>query len=476
VSEAKVEHRSGPERALGPLAALALVVGSMLGIGIFISPPEVAVHVTGSGPFMALWLFGGVSALLGALCLAELGAMLPRSGGDYTYMHGSWGPGIAFAAGWLQLLAIYPGSLASVAVAVCAYQFPVLFGPGVAEPLYVLGVEIPGSHVWATVLIIALTAINHLGVKISGAVQVLVTSIPMVVLLFVTFWVLGQPQAAVEPSAAPVEHEPAAIDLARAFLPVYFAYSGWNAAIYVGGEIRNPGRNLPLSLVGGTALVTAFYLILCWGFLDVFSLEGLAHAGEAGTAAAQAMFGPTGVLIMAVLIALSMLGSLNGSVLTGSRIAYAMAEQGDCPPTAAQLHPRFSTPVVALWMQCGLSLILLYADLWIFGKGVDSLIAYTSSAMLITGTLTVLAVVIYRRREPHLPRPYKTWLYPLPPLVHAIASLVVLVVLARQGDPSVWIAVFWFAGALLYHRFFRAPSPVPTPASVPAADPPSGPC
>lgn len=459
MSQAPVEPRSGPARTLGPLAALALVVGSMLGIGIFISPPEVAVHVTGSGPFLALWLFGGVSALLGALCLAELGAMLPRSGGDYSYLHDSWGPGIAFAAGWLQLLAIFPGSLASVAVATAAYQFPVLFGPSVAEPISVLGLSIPGSHVWATVLIIALTLINHVGVRVSGVVQVVVTSIPMVVLLIVTLWVLGHPHATIGPAGAHGDHEHSAIDLARAFLPVYFAYSGWNAAIYVGAEIRNPSRNLPLSLVGGTLLVTAFYMVLCIGFLDVFSLEGLAHVGEAGTAAAKAMFGPLGVLVMAGLIALSMLGSLNGSVLTGSRIAYAMAEQGDCTPAAGQLHPRFSTPVVALWMQCGLALVLLFADLWIFGQGVDSLIAYTSSAMLITGTLTVLAVVIYRRREPNLPRPYKTWLYPLPPLLHAAASLVVLVILARQGDPSVWIAVSWFGAALVYHRFFRVPAP-----------------
>jgi APA family basic amino acid/polyamine antiporter len=464
VSDAQRGHGPGPKRTLGPLGALALVVGSMLGIGIFISPPEVAVHVSGSGPFMALWLAGGISALLGALCLAELGAMLPRSGGDYTYLHDSWGPGIAFAAGWLQLLAIYPGSLASVAVATAAYQFPVLFGPELAQPYFVFGLEIPGSHVWATVLIVVMTIINHVGVRVSGAVQVVVTSIPLVVLFVVTLWVLGHPHASFGPSAMHGDHDAGAIDLARAFLPVYFAYSGWNAAIYVGGEIRNPGRNLPLSLLGGTALVTGFYLVLCWGFLDVFSLEGLAHVGEAGTAAAQAMFGPLGVLVMAGLIALSMLGSLNGSVMTGSRVAFAMAEQGDCTPAAGQLHPRFSTPVVALWMQCALALVLLFADLWIFGKGVDSLIAYTSSAMLITGTLTVLAVVIYRRREPDLPRPYKTWLYPLPPLLHAASSLVVLVLLARQGDPSVWLAVGWFGAALVYHRFFRVPARVVEPA------------
>jgi APA family basic amino acid/polyamine antiporter len=243
--------------------------------------------------------------------------------------------------------------------------------------------------------------------------------------------------------------------MARAYLPVYFAYSGWNAAIYVGGEIKNPARNLPRALIGGTAAVTALYLILCVGFLEVFSLDGLAHVGEAGTAAAQAIFGPLGVTVITGLIVLAMIGSLNGSVLTGSRIAYAMGKQGDCARAAGQLHPRFATPAVALWLQCGIALALLFFDLVAFGDGLDTLIAYTTSAMLITGTLTVLSVMILRRRQPDLRRPYKTWLYPLPPVLYAASSLVVLGVLAQQGDLSVWIAVGWFAAALLFHRLTR---------------------
>src|SRR5690606_31991594 len=135
--------------------------------------------------------------------------------------------------------------------------------------------------------------------------------------------------------------------------PVYFAYSGWNAAIYVGGEIKNPARNLPRALLGGTAVVTALYLILCVGFLEVFGIDNLANVGEAGTAAAQAIFGPLGVSALTGLIVLAMIGSLNGSVLTGSRIAFAMGRQGDCLAAAGDLDPRFATPAIALWMQCG---------------------------------------------------------------------------------------------------------------------------
>jgi APA family basic amino acid/polyamine antiporter len=451
-----------PIRTLGALPAIALVCGSMMGIGIFISPPEVAAHVSGPTPFMLLWLVGGLTALFGALSLAELGAMLPRDGGDYSYLRDSWGPGTAFAAGWLQLLAIFPGSLASVAVATSRFQLPVLFGPGFAEPLLLGSIEIPASHLWAAMIIVALTLMNHIGVRVSGMVQVLVTSVPLGVLLITTLIVIGQYDGVVVSTTAAVASTapPPSTDaqtLAYAYLPVYFAYSGWNAAIYVGGEIKQPARNLPRALVGGTATVTGLYLILCAGFLAVFSLQDLAGVGEAGTAAAQAVFGPLGVTVVTGLIVLAMIGSLNGSVLAGSRIAFAMGKQGDCPRAAGTLAPRFSTPAVALWMQCGMALALLFVDLVLFGDGLTGLIAYTSSAMLITGTLTVLAVVIFRRRQPALERPYKTWLYPLPPLLYAASSLFVLIVLAQQGHASVWIAVGWFAAALLFYRFVRAP-------------------
>lgn len=455
--DSRDEGPSNGFRTLGGLPALALVAGSMLGIGIFISPPEVAAHVTGSAPFMLMWVLGGLAALFGALSLAELGAMMPRDGGDYAYLRQSWGPGIAFAAGWLQLLAIFPGSLASVAVATSKFQLPALLGPGFAEPLIIGGLELPASHLWAAAIIVALTIINHIGVKVSGVVQVLVTSVPLAVLLVTTLVVLWQhePGTVAPELTESGDNSPTALTMARAYLPVYFAYSGWNAAIYVGGEIKQPARNLPRALVGGTVAVTALYLILCVGFLEVFSLDGLAHVGEAGTAAAQAIFGPVGVTVVTALIVLAMIGSLNGSVLTGSRIAYAMGKQGDCARSAGELHPRFSTPVVALWMQCGIALALLFFDLFMFGDGLDTLIAYTSSAMLITGTLTVLAVVILRRRRPELHRPYRTWLYPLPPVLYAVSSVLVLVVLAQQGDPSVWIAAGWFGAALLFYRLFR---------------------
>lgn len=445
------------ERTLGGLPALALVAGSMLGIGIFIAPPVVAAQLSQPGPFLLLWLAGGLSALFGALSVAELGAMMPRAGGDYPYLRLAWGPGFAFAAGWLQLLAIFPGSLAVMAVGTAQFQLPTILGDLFTLPERM---GLPGTNVgaWSLVVIVGLTALNHIGIVVSGRAQVLLTGVPVAILLAACLGVVVH--QGTDGGAWAIAGEfrtPGAEAAALAFLPVYFAYSGWNAAIFVGGEIRNPGRNLPRALVGGTLAVTLLYLLLCVGFLSVFPMGDLANVGEAGTAAARTLFGGFGVLIVTALILLAMLGSINGTVLTGSRIAYAMAKHGHCFSSAGRRSKRYGTPVVALWLQAAWSLVLVASGSF------EELMNYASAAMLITGTLTVLAVIRLRRKMPDTVRPYRTWGYPLTPLLYAGSSIVVLVVpslaqVAERGDlrgihPSMLLAVGWFVGGLLVHRF-----------------------
>jgi basic amino acid/polyamine antiporter, APA family len=453
---AHTDPRSGDDQSfrMGALPAMALVAGSMLGIGIFIAPPVVAAQLTRPGGFLIMWLAGGLSALFGALAIAELGAMLPRAGGDYPYLRRAYGPGFAFAAGWLQLLAIFPGSLATMAVGTASFQFPMVLGDFFDLPVR-LGIPLAPETFWAVVIVLALTGLNHIGVVISGRVQVALTGIPVVILVAASVAVLltrGLDGGAWADAGARMDLPPVSA-VALAFLPVYFAYSGWNAAIYVGAEIRDPGRNLPRALVGGTLGVTVLYLLLCVGFLAVFEMSDLANTGEAGTAAARALFGGVGEFVVTTLIVLAMLGSINGTVLTGSRVAFAMARGGHCIRQAGKLHSRYRSPVVALWLQAGWSLVLISTQRF------EQLMNYTSAAMLITGSLTVLAVMVLRRKLPDLPRPYRTWGYPVTPLLYAGSSLVVLLILAKDLDVSVFLGAGWFVLALLVHRWLLPDEP-----------------
>lgn len=438
-----------PSGRLGRWAAQSIVTGSMLGIGIFIAPPVVAQHIHSSGYFLLMWLLGGLAALCGALCVAELGAMMPRAGGEYPYLRLAYGPGVAFSTGWLQMLATFPGSLAAMAVGTATYQLPMLFGEWLAEPVALGPLTVAGPTFWAVAIVLTLTALNHVGVVLSGRVQIVLTLVPLVVLLVVSLFVVGEVgtvevgQSGLELGLWPI---PAPAALAAAYLPVYFAYSGWNAAIYIGGEIDNPGRNLPRAVIGGTLAVLVLYMVLSAGFLSVFGVADLAGVGEAGTAAAGRLFGDAGVVVVTTMILLAMLGSINGSVMTGSRIAYAMAEQGHFPASAGRLHARFGTPVVALWTQAGLAIGL------IMFQGFEQLMSYASCAMLISGSLTVYSVVRLRRRMPDRPRPYKVAFYPWVPYAYIASSLFVLGVLVAHSDVSVFMAAGWFALALLLHH------------------------
>jgi APA family basic amino acid/polyamine antiporter len=440
-------------RQLGRWSAQAIVSGSMLGIGIFIAPPVVAQHVHSPVYFLLMWIAGGLAALCGALCVAELGAMMPRAGGEYPYLRLAYGPGVAFSTGWLQLLATFPGSLAAMAVGTATFQLPVLLGGFVLEPVDLWLFTIDGPTLWAVGIVLLLTALNHAGVVLSGAVQLVLTMVPLATLLAVSLFVVGDVGTVEVGPQHPLEvwPPPAASALAAAYLPVYFAYSGWNAALYIGGEIRDPARTLPRAVIGGTLAVLVLYVVLNAGFLTVFGVHGLAGVGEAGTAAAGALFGRVGVVVVTMMILLAMLGSINGSVMTGSRIGYAMAEQGHFPAVGGKLDERFGTPVFALWAQAGLTIALILA------QGFSALMSYSSCAMLISGSLVVYAAVRLRKLQPERPRPYRLGWYPWVPVIYIASSLCVLAVLVYEQDASVFMAAGWFALALLGHHFLVRP-------------------
>jgi APA family basic amino acid/polyamine antiporter len=445
--DARMEAQPRDPPKIGPWAAAAVVAGSILGVGIFIGPPQMAALLRSEIAFVALWALGGLVALCGALSLGELGAALPRSGGDYPYLAELYPRGFGFAAGWLEITAVFPGSLATISVALATYQLPVLLGPAYDVSFAAPGVTVPANVIWGAAIVIALTVCNQLGLRVSGRLQIAVVALPIAALAIGGALVLAGALPAPPPTAAPAAAAPPLpFALAAAFLPVYFAFSGWYGALYVGAEVVRPARTLPLALVGGTGAVLLLYLLLDAVFLRVLGLGGLAGIGEAGTAAARRVLGERGSFVMALLIAVAVLGTLNGTMLSGSRIARAMAARGDFPRFAAGASARTGTPSAALWVQTGATLALVAV-----GKA-QVLLDYTVGAMLLSGILMVLAVIILRRRAPDLARPFRVPLYPLPPILFIAANTAVLVILAARGTLAVAVPLAWFALALLGHR------------------------
>ena len=420
-----------PPRRITATGALAIVVGSMLGVGIFLNPTIVAQHSTSAGVYLAMWLLGGLIALCGATAFAELGAMIPRSGGEYAFLQRAFGNSVSVAAGWTLVLVIFPGSIAAMAVAVSDYQLlPLLAAAGVLDPEHVPpGAATLIARTLALVIVAGFTLTNWQGAHVGARTQTALTVVPLV--LFAIFAVTGiilfdpaplDPSAPLHP-AATSPTAPGAGPLAAfsvSFMAVYFAYSGWNAVAYAAGEVDRPGRNVPLGLVGGTLAVTALYLTLGYFFLHVLGMDGLREAGEAGSVTAVAVFGDAARTPVTLLIAIAVLSSINGTVLGGARVGFALARDGLLPRRLARLSPRTGVPGPALLFQAIVSVALVLTGTF------EQLLQLTSATMLIIGTAAVLALFVLRIREPDTPRPYRVPLYPLPPLVYVAFSLFVI--------------------------------------------------
>ncbi len=448
------------QRAIGPGSAVAIVAGSMLGIGIYLAPAEMAQDITSPGALLAVWAITGLIMLGGALAFAELATRFPDAGGDYVYLREVFGPSIAFAAGWGLIAAVFAGSVAAVTVALCRFQLSALLG----VPLDETGIDLPLPGTWtadrllAIAVVMGMTWLNVRGVRLSAALQNATTMVPAAILAIVALICLALAAGDALPPVRSAALEPRSLStstLVRAYLLAYFAFSGWNAVVYVAGEVRQPTRNLPRALIGGTAAITLLYLLLCAGFIAALGMDGLAGAGEAGSATAEALLGSTGKLVMTVLIALCLLSTINAAILGGARVAWAMAGDGAFWSRARRLHPRYRTPAFALW------LLAIWACVLIVSGGFDELLRAVSVAMIATASLAVIALWVLRRRGGR-PAPFQVplWLSWLP-LAFLGASAVAMIQQVRDaisgvpgaGMPLIGLAVM--IGAWGVHRVAR---------------------
>jgi APA family basic amino acid/polyamine antiporter len=445
-------------RVIGALSAFAITAGSMVGIGIFLSPPIVASHVPSAPLFFAMWALGGLISLAGAVACAELATMMPKVGGDYVFQHEAFGPSIAFASGSVLFAAIFCGSIATLAVGLSTYQLPVLLGLDFSTSLIPLplGMDLTGAELAAVGLVLALTFVNVRGTTMSARMQSGLTLFPIA--LFAAFalaLIFRSLASASPPAVAPAAATPlTAYGLAVSYMAVYFAYSGWINIIYVAGEVAEPSRNIPRALIGGTLAVTLLYLLLCGGFYEALGMAGLRDAGEVGTAAAAMLAGTSGKLAVTLLIALALTACTNATVLGGARVAYAMAREGALFRGLATLDDERQVPRRALWVQAALSCLLIVSGTF------EQLMTMVSLAMVVTGALTVSSVFVLRQKQPNRARPYRASFYPWLPGLYVLASIVTIAIMvsrAISGEADAWVPIFGLLiliAAYLLHRFW----------------------
>ncbi len=410
-------------------------VGTMIGSGVFLVPSSVALYLMAPEPVMLVWVIGGFISLLGALSMAELSAAMPEAGGQVVYLAEAYGPLAGFLYGWTAFTLINPASIAALAVAFVSY----------------LGFFVHLDRVVANAVAIGtiaiLTIINSFGLRYGAITQNLLTIIK-VALLFVLIGaglLLPSNAQAVAASATPEGGLVSRFGLAM--IICLWAYDGWMEVTYVGGEVKDPGRNLPRSILWSLMLVIGIYLLVNAALLATLGIGGMAASTAVASDAAVATMGATGAAFVAIGVMVSTLGSNNGIVICSARAPYALAQRGYFMAWAGAIHPRFKTPVLALLAQAVWSAILVLTGTF------NQLATYVVFASFVFYAASAGAVLVLRRGRPDMERPYRTWGYPVTPILFILfaAWLVGNTISAAPRDALVGLGmialgvpVFWY--------------------------------
>ena len=460
-------------KGLGLTSATTLVMGSMIGSGIFIVSAEIARLVDSPALLIGAWLVTGFMTITGALAYGELAAMMPHAGGQYVYLRESLGPLWGFLYGWTMYLVIQTGTIAAVGVAFG--KFLGVFFPSVSSTNWILHIaHVPPIPIGPMVLgnmdvglntqnfvailvVVFLSVLNIFGVKTGAAVQNVFTFAKTAALLGLVFLGLfvgrNAPALAANFGAnfwrnagwgalhpvqvgvgGPMALVATVTILAVAQVGSLFSSDAWNNVTFTAGEVRNPKRNLPLALALGTGAVTLLYVLANVVYLNVLPLSGIQHAAEdrVATAVMQQIFGSSGAQIMAFAILISTFGCNNGLILAGARVYYAMARDGLFFRGAGELHPRYRTPAHSLVMQCIWTCILCISGSY------SQLLDYIIFAVLVFYILTIAGLFVLRVKRPEEPRPYRAFGYPVLPAMYILMAVFIDVVLLRYKPQYTW--------------------------------------
>jgi APA family basic amino acid/polyamine antiporter len=451
-------------RGINLTAAVALVVGSMIGSGIFIVPADIARQVGTPGLLVVVWAVTGLLTVMGALTQGELAAMYPKAGGQYVFLREGLSPLWGFLYGWTLFLVIQTGTIAAVGVAFA--RFLSVLWPAISPDVFlslghvpslgdllftllgrppatpqVIEIGVSWQRIVGIGTVLLLTWVNVQGVKTGAWIQTVLTGAKVIALggLILLGLTVGRQVEAVSRNFGDFWGGQA---FSLALLPVIgaamvgslFSSDAWNNVTFAAAEVKNPRRNLPLALVAGTLLVTVFYVMANVSYLSVLSIADIQHAAQdrVGTAAAQVIFGDAGLTVMAVAILISTFGCNNGLILSGARVYYAMAHDGLFFRTVGRVDPKHHTPKVALWVQA------LWTSLLALSGTYGQLLDYVIFAAVLFYFLTAIALFRLRHLKPDIERPYRTLWYPWMPAIYVLLTGAVMVNLLFMKPLYTW--------------------------------------
>ncbi len=409
-------------RVLGGTHAMAIVVGTIIGSGIFLVPSEMMRAVGSSGLVYLAWVIGGLLSLFGAMTYAELGAMMPFAGGEYVYLRGAYGDRTGFLYMWTWFAVAKPASIASVTSGLARTlgifaAFHWLDTRAVGGPLPILW-----SQFFAIGVTWLITGLNYLGIKKAGDFQVVFTVLKAVLILVVAGFCFSSALGNWGNFGTSVGHATGGLSgFMIALIATLWAYDGWNDLTMVAGEVKQPGRNLPLALIGGLFVVGVLFMATNAAIQYILPAAQIAASPRPAVEALRIVAGPAGAALVAAGMALSIFVTLNGTIMSGARIPFAAARDRLFFPRFGEVHPRFKSPAYSLIVQALLSSLLLL----VLGR-FQQLFELAVFAEWLFYALTATTVFVFRRRHPEMARPYRVWGYPILPAVFVLCSIAVL--------------------------------------------------
>jgi len=413
------------DRQLGLFDSTMMVVGIVIGSGIFMTTGLMAGALPSASLILIAWLLGGLQMLAGALTYAELGAAMPKAGGQYVYLREAYGTLPAFLFGWVAFIAYLTGTNAAIAVAVAEHLGS--FYPGISTHNIIIGFDyfsISGGQIFAILLILILSFINYLGILFGKWIQNVFTILKIgSIFFFALTGLFISTGNHIDFSINPTSMSIGSIltGLGIALVAVTWTVGGWEYVTFAAGEIKNPKKNLPLALIIGTVVIFVLYIIINIAYLKVLPMDSLIGEIKVGEATAKSLYGPGIAGAFVVVVIISMFGSLNGNILVGPRISYAMAKDELFFSKAADVHPKFHTPGNAIMIQGFWAAVLVLSGTF---EEIITLVVFVNFMMWIAASSTIF---VLRIKQPELERPYKVWGYPYVPAFFIIFSSAIMI-------------------------------------------------